>query len=72
VQRRVVADLMRELGLKAVQPRGCKRTTIAAEQPVASPDLIGRDFGPAGSPPGERLVGDITCEPARAGSTSRR
>ena len=56
----LVADLMRELGLKAVQPRGYKRTTIPGEQPVASPDLIGRDFDPAGSAPGARLVGDIT------------
>jgi putative transposase len=56
----LVADLMRELGLKAVQPRAYKRTTIPGEQPVASPDLIERDFDPASSGPGERLVGDIT------------
>jgi putative transposase len=56
----LIADLMRELGLKAVQPRGYKRTTIPGEEPVESPDLIGRDFDPASSAPGERLVGDIT------------
>ncbi len=56
----LVADLMRELGLKAVQPRASKRTTLPGEQPVDSPDLIGRDFDPASSAPGERLVGDIT------------
>ena len=56
----VVADLMRELGLRAVQPRGYKRTTIPGEQPVASPDLIGRDFDLVCGAPGERLVGDIT------------
>ena len=56
----LVADLMRELGLQAVQPRAYKRTTIAGEAPVAAPDLIGRDFDPASSAPGERLVGDIT------------
>jgi putative transposase len=56
----LVADLMRELGLRAVQPRGYKRTTIPGEDPVESPDLIGRDFDPAGCAPGERLVGDIT------------
>jgi putative transposase len=56
----LVADLMRELGLKAVQPRGYKRTTIPGEEPVESPDLIGRDFDPVSSGPGERLVGDIT------------
>jgi len=56
----LVADLMRELGLKAVQPRAYKRTTVPGEDPVESPDLIGRDFDPASSAPGERLVGDIT------------
>ena len=54
----LVADLMRELGLRACQPRAYKRTTVAGEQPPASPDLIGRDFTAAG--PGQRLVGDIT------------
>jgi transposase InsO family protein len=56
----LVAQLMRELGLKAVQPRAYKRTTVPGEAPVESPDLIGRDFDPASSLPGERLVGDIT------------
>jgi putative transposase len=51
---------MRELGLRAVQPRAYKRTTIPGEQPVDSPDLLERDFDPASSAPGERLVGDIT------------
>jgi putative transposase len=54
----LVADLMRELGLRACQPRAYKRTTIPGEQPVASPDLIGRDF--TATAPGTRLVGDIT------------
>jgi putative transposase len=54
----LVADLMRELGLRACQPRAYKRTTVPGEQPSASPDLIGRDFTATG--PGQRLVGDIT------------
>jgi putative transposase len=54
----LVADLMRELGLRACQPRAYKRTTLRGEQPVASPDLVGRDFTAAA--PGQRLVGDIT------------
>ena len=54
----LVADLMRELGLRACQPRAYKRTTLPGEQPVASPDLIGRDF--TATAPGTRLVGDIT------------
>lgn len=58
----LVADLMRELGLAAVQPRAYKRTTVRGEDPVDSPDLIDRAFapGPDGGEPGERLVGDIT------------
>jgi putative transposase len=54
----LVADLMRELGLRACQPRAYKRTTVPGGQPVTSPDLIGRDFTAAA--PGTRLVGDIT------------
>jgi len=54
----LVADLMRELGLRACQPRAYKRTTVPGEQPVTSPDLIGRDFTAIAF--GQRLVGDIT------------
>ncbi len=54
----LVAELMREAGLKACQPRGYKTTTVPGEQPVTSPDLIGRDF--TADTPGTRLVGDIT------------
>ena len=54
----LVADLMRELGLRACQPRAYKRTTVPGEQPVDSPDLIGRDF--TATAPGTRLAGDIT------------
>lgn len=54
----LVADLMRELGLQACQPRAYKVTTVPGEQPVASPDLIEREF--TAEQPGQRLVGDIT------------
>ena len=54
----LVADLMREHGLRACQPRAFKRTTVPGEEPVTSPDLIGRDF--TAEVPGTRLVGDIT------------
>ena len=58
----LVADLMREQGLRACQPRAHKRTTVPGEQPVTSPDLIGRDFSaPA---PGRRFAGDITYRSA--------
>jgi putative transposase len=54
----LVADLMRELGLTAVQPRAYKRTTVPGKEPVAAPDLLERDF--TADAPGQRLVGDIT------------
>jgi putative transposase len=54
----LVAELMRQLGLRAVQPRAYKRTTIPAATTVATSDLIGRDF--TATAPGQRLVGDIT------------
>jgi putative transposase len=54
----LVADLMRELGLQACQPRAYKRTTVPGQAPVTSPDLIGREF--TADTPGQRLVGDIT------------
>jgi putative transposase len=54
----LVADLMRELGLAAVQPRAYKRTTVPGKEPVVAPDLLQRDFTAAA--PGQRLVGDIT------------
>jgi putative transposase len=54
----LVADLMRELGLTACQPRAYKRTTVPGEEPVASPDLIDREF--TADTPGQRVVGDIT------------
>ena len=54
----LVADLMRELGLRAVQPRAYKRTTVPGEQAAPCPDLIGRDF--TADAPGQRVVGDIT------------
>ena len=56
----LVADLMRDLGLRAVQPRAWRLTTVPGEQPVESPDLLMRDFDPSHCAPGERLVGDIT------------
>jgi transposase InsO family protein len=54
----LVADLMRELGLAAVQPRAYRRTTLPGDAPVAAPDLLERDF--TATAPGQRLVGDIT------------
>jgi transposase InsO family protein len=57
----LVASIMREEGLRAVQPRAYKRTTQPGDAPVSHPDLIGGDFTPSpAAVPGDRLVGDIT------------
>lgn len=54
----LVADVMRQQGLVAVQPRAYKTTTLSDDQAVFPPDLLGRDF--TAEQPGTRLVGDIT------------
>ena len=54
----LVADLMRELGLKTCQPRAYRRTTLRGHEPVSAPDLLQRQF--TAPEPGQRLVGDIT------------
>jgi putative transposase len=54
----LVAEVMREAGLRACQPRAYKRTTIPGKQAASRPDLISRDF--TATAPGTRLVGDIT------------
>ena len=54
----LVADIMREHDLVAVQPRAYKVTTVAGETDEMPADLIGRDF--TAEAPGQRLVGDIT------------
>jgi len=53
-----VADVMRERGLVAVQPRAYKTTTQADPDAEHPTDAIGRDF--TADAPGARLVGDIT------------
>ncbi len=54
----LVAPVMKELGLVAVQPRAYKVTTVRGESDIYPSDLIARDF--TSSIPGMRLVGDIT------------
>ena len=56
----LVAKLMRELGLVAIQPRAWRRTTISDEDAGRFPDLLEGDFCPEAAGPGQRLVGDIT------------
>jgi putative transposase len=50
----LVADLMRELGLSAVQPRAYKRTTVAGKEPVvhAGPGRAGFHRARAGTAAG--------------------
>lgn len=54
----LVADLMREMGLKAVQPRAYRVTTVHGVDDEYPVDLIERDF--TSDTPGTKLVGDIT------------
>lgn len=54
----LVADLMRELGLKAVQPRAYRVTTVHGADDDYPADLLERDF--TSDEPGTKLVGDIT------------
>lgn len=56
----LVASIMREKDLVAIQPRAWKRTTTQGDCDHDMPDLIGRDFSPDTGLPGQRLVGDIT------------
>jgi putative transposase len=64
----LVADLMRELGLAAVQPRAYKRTTLPGPAPQPAEDLIDRDFTATARAPGWSGTSP-TCAPARAGCT---
>src|SRR4051794_21775976 len=54
----MIADLMRELSLAAVQPRAYKPPPLPGTAPQRAPDLIDGDF--TADAPGQRLVGDIT------------
>ncbi|MCT1887053.1 IS3 family transposase [Dietzia cinnamea] len=56
----LAADLMRELGLAAIQRKAYKRTTVPDEKAQVFADKLGRDFAPESHRPGEALVGDIT------------
>jgi transposase InsO family protein len=65
VSDELVRQLMRELDLRACQPRPWRPTTTEADGQHRIPDLVQRDFtAPA---PGLKLVGDITYIPTREG-----
>lgn len=50
--------LMRDAGLQGRHPKPWKCTTVAGQDPVPAPDLIGRDF--TAEQPNQRWCGDIT------------
>lgn len=56
----LVADLMREIGLAAIQPRAYKRTTVTDEHAQIFEDHLDRNFTPEDFTPGQALVSDIT------------
>src|SRR5699024_4582997 len=56
----LVADLMREMGLAAIQKRAYKRTTIPDDQAQVFDDHLDRNFDPGTYTPGQALVSDIT------------
>jgi putative transposase len=65
VSPELVRQLMRELGLRPVQPRPWRPVTTLASGPNAVPDLVRRDF--TAERPGAKLVGDITYIPTWEG-----
>lgn len=54
----LVRDIMNTLGLVCCHPRPYKATTIADNDALTLPDLVGRDF--VADRPGQQFVGDIT------------
>ena len=48
-----IRAIMRDLGLKAAQPRAKVRTTVPAQDLGERPDLLGRDF--TADEPGKKL-----------------
>jgi putative transposase len=59
VSLKLVATIMRELGLKGCQPRAYKTTTQPDPDATGQPaDLVNRDF--TADTPGTKLVGDIS------------
>lgn len=58
IARKRVHRLMQLAGLQGRHPRAWKRTTVAGEEPVSAPDLIGRNF--IAAEPNLAWCGDIT------------
>jgi transposase InsO family protein len=58
VSAKRVWRLMKAAGVRGRHPRAWRKTTIAGQQPVDAPDLIGQDF--TATTPDTRWCGDIT------------
>lgn len=58
VSHKRVHRLMRALDLRGRHPRAWRSTTVAGQEPVAAPDLIGRVF--SADQPDTRWCGDVT------------
>ncbi|MEU9706663.1 IS3 family transposase [Streptomyces sp. NPDC047981] len=65
VNRKRIARVMRERGIRGVTRRKHRSLTRPDTQAKPAPDLIGRDFH--AERPGVKLVGDITCLPTAEG-----
>ncbi len=65
VARCTVERLMRQLGMKGVSRGGFKRTTVAAVEAPARPDLVKRDF--SATRPNQLWVSDLTYVRTRYG-----
>lgn len=65
VGRRVVARLMRTLGIAGVTRRKRRTLTKPDTSATAVPDLIRRDF--TAPMPGLKIIGDISCFPTAKG-----
>ena len=65
VSPELVRQLMRELGLRPVQPRPWRPVTTVAGVPGGIPDLVQRNF--TAERPGTKLVSDITYIPTWEG-----
>ena len=53
-----IRSIMRELGLRAAQPRAKVQSTVPAEDLAERPDLLERDF--TANEPGRKLCGDMS------------
>ncbi|WP_423754079.1 IS3 family transposase [Actinomyces gerencseriae] len=60
-----IRSIVRELGLRAAQPRAKVQTTVPAEDRAERPDLLERDF--IANEPGRKLCGNVTRISTRAG-----